>query len=249
MIKRGMRGNKRRKPRKESGGGGGIFRGFGKNRVPRRLLRMDHLPLLAASESLRITSSRLKVAGAFALGSLLPGKFALAVPLLERGTRWWGNEREKSLVPSSVSGELIDVRFAPHHRHMVMVLDHEKLERTLAELEFPDHAIRSIERGRPHRMLQFHDESLRRLTGELATVIDATADGNHSFDAEQLDLFLLESALAILDQEPATTLERGGDRRLIQRAIQVHDELAIFPNVMALCTELKACPRTLQAAF
>ncbi|MFC7336463.1 helix-turn-helix domain-containing protein [Haloferula chungangensis] len=187
--------------------------------------------------------------GTFALGSLKEQKFALAIPVMERGTRWWGQEREGSLVPSSVSGELIDVRFAPGHRHMVMVLEHAKLQQALVKADFSDEAIRSIEFGREHRMMKFHDDSLRHLSGKLAETIDAAVRGRHMVSGEELDRLLLGAALAILDHGPAEGMTPGGKRQLVQRAIEVHDRMKIFPNVMTLCTELHVRPRTLQAAF
>ena len=187
--------------------------------------------------------------GTFALGSLRGGKFALAIPILERGTRWWGSEREASLVPSSVSGEMIDVRFAPGHRHLVMVLEHAGLERALIDADFPDETIRSIEYGREHRMMRFCQDSVRHLAGKLAGVIDAVASGGQRLDGEAFDQLLLGSALSILDHGPAEGMSPAAERRLVQRAIEGHDRMGMFPNVTALCTELHVRPRTLQAAF
>lgn len=183
------------------------------------------------------------------LGALRPGSFAFALPLAERGTRWWGGIRDARMIPTALSGELIDARFAPGHSHIVVVLDRTALESALSGAGYPDPVVRKLREGRACRMMELRDEISRDLSEMFGRIADQAAGGGNGLTRSRLDRIALGGALSLLDGQADSGAGRGASRRLFLRAIEAYDEMGTHPNISELCVSLGVRPRTLQDAF
>lgn len=184
------------------------------------------------------------------LGTLLPGRFAFAVPIRESGSQWWGRERASGWVPTAMSGETIDLRFAPNHSHLVVVLDRARLGQAMDAAGFPDGTRRFLEQGRADRMLAFDGATMVALARELGVLLDDAACGRAGMPACRLDELLLGAAMSALDGGGHAAPAMRASRRLFYRALEVSDAgEGAGAGIHGLCVALGVRPRTLQAAF
>jgi AraC-like DNA-binding protein len=181
-------------------------------------------------------------------GELLHNRFGFAVPAQGPGLTFSGEEMDRCRLASAITGEEMDV-FAPGGlRQFVVLLDHAKLLELADQARLPSEAQRALRPGRSTMPLVAKPHAVAELGQQLQRLLRLAATGELSLDAGQLEDWMYEQALSILDIHAAP---RGKPpaAALVRRAVEMADAHRGSLRVAHLCSALRVSPSSLENAF
>ncbi len=181
---------------------------------------------------------------------LLGARFGVSIPLRNHGVVYDGHKLSKGQLPSTISGEPIEMFAGAGHSHIVLLVSHARLLQAAENANLTDDRIRSLTRGRNNFVLQATPGVIRHLTAKFGTLLDAARSGKPPLPARDFEQMALGAVLSLADGSgnPAK-LTSSGARVLFRRVIEAYDAHPEPPNITLLCEKVRASPRTVTAAF
>ena len=182
------------------------------------------------------------------VGELLGNRFGLSLPLCGPDTKFSGEVVGPSLLPSAMTGEEIDLLAAGGFRHLVVLLDHERLLQLAEQAGMPREVQSSLRRGRSGMPLAAKLQAVAAFSQRVQHLLRQAAVGESQIAADQFEEWVYGQALSILDvkQQP---VGRPPGAVLVRRAIEIGDDYRGPVPVATLCRLLRVSPGTLERAF
>lgn len=181
----------------------------------------------------------------FARGRLGRGRFGLWVRLGGPEASFAGQVVEDGFAASAIHGE--EIRFAAQagSRHLVIVVDHDRLQRLALQSGVGEGVMRMIRDGCAGRLLRVR----RQATQPLERLLDEQVDGRPGMEIEAFDRVVYGAALALIEPGQPPSAGPSSTEALFRRALDLADADHGMPKISDLSKALHVSPRTLHKAF
>lgn len=180
----------------------------------------------------------------FASGGVGRGRFGISVPLGGPGAAFAGQILEEGCAASALHGE--DIRFAAQagYRHLVVVVDHARLEHLALQSGTGAGVAHLIRDGRAGGVLRVRKQALK----PLERLLDAVAEDRPGMEVEAFERLVYGAVLALIEpgQPPPGV---SSTVTLFRRALELADADPGVPRISGLSKALHVSPRTLHKAF
>jgi AraC-like DNA-binding protein len=181
-------------------------------------------------------------------GALLGDRFGLALPLPKSSGLFRGNAIGTGETPTAVGGEAFHYVMERDFRHIVVLLDRDRLRTAAVQAGLADSALRFFRHGTQHEVLRPAAAPLAALRQNLSLLLDRAGENAPLPSVDAVEGLAIDGVLLCLDQSnPGPT--RSAAAALIRRAVEVVDASPNIPRIYELSAALRVSPRTLQFAF
>ena len=182
------------------------------------------------------------------VGELLGNRFGLAVPLCGPESKFSGELVGPSQLPSAMTGEEIELVAAGGFKHLVVLLDHERLIQAAEQAGMPREVQSSLRRGRTGMPLAAKPQAVAAFARRVQHLLRQAAAGELQITADQFEEWVHGQTLSILDVKEQP-MGRPPGAALVRRAIEIADDYPGPAPVATLCRLLRVSPGTLENAF
>jgi len=185
--------------------------------------------------------------GTMIFGELLGGRFGVAIPLVG-SSRFAGKETTRQLLASAMSGEQIDFLAPQGHNHLVMVVDHSRLEETADSCRVAPASLKALSSRRQGMTIMTSPFAVECIKNTFGQVLDLAVAGQFVARQENFDDLVLDSILSLVDHidEP---YGRPPASVLFLRALEIANQNPFPMRGSVLAAALRVSPRTLHNAF
>lgn len=180
----------------------------------------------------------------FISGALAQGWFAICIPMGGSPATLGGQIIKDGLAPSAIGGEEIRLLTRAGYRHLVVLVNHARLQQIVEALGAGSKLMHAIESGRKGMALPIRHDA----AWPLQRVLDKVATGHAEMDPTTFDELVYGTVLATIDSAEAPA-GLPPSAILFRRALALANAQSGTPRVAELSVDLKVSPRTLHKAF